>query len=229
MLIDLSRDIYHRSPTLPNHPPVTMTPYWTHADAREAEGVAFTISTMFLTLGDHTGTHVDAPAHFDDREGALTVERMPLERFFTEAVCLDLSHIPLRSDIAAADLAAAEEASGVRIERGDTVLLHADLDARVDGVAGYLNDFPGLTREAAEWLGERGIGMFGVEALSPGRPFKNNFEVHIACREMGFTHMEGLTNMGLLVGRGRFRFMGFPLRILGGTGSPIRAVAWLED
>jgi kynurenine formamidase len=46
---------------------------------------------------------------------------------------------------------------------------------------------------------------------------------------MGFTHMEGLVNLDKLVGKGRFRFIGFPLRIKGGTGSPIRAVAWLED
>jgi kynurenine formamidase len=228
-LVDLSREIYHRSPTLPNHPPVTMVPYWTHADKRVAEGVELSIATMFLTLGDHTGTHVDAPRHFDSHENSETIDQMPLERFFTEALCLDLSHKPLRSDISANDLKAAEEASGVEIKRGDTVLVHMDLDNRVDGTAGYLSDFPGLTKEAAEWLGRRGTGMFGVEALSPGRPFKNNFEVHIACRELGFTHMEGLTNMGQLVGKGRFHFIGFPLRLRGGTGSPIRAVAWLQE
>ena len=52
--------------------------------------------------------------------------------------------------------------------------------------------------------------MFGVEAVSPGRPGRNNFEVHNVCRDMGFTHMEGLVNMDQLVGKGRFRFIGFP-------------------
>ena len=41
--------------------------------------------------------------------------------------------------------------------------------------------------------------------------------------------MEGLTNMDKVVGKGRFRFIGFPLKIVGGTGSPIRAVALIED
>jgi hypothetical protein len=41
-------------------------------------------------------------------------------------------------------------------------------------------------------------------------------------------HIEGLLNMEQLVGKGRFRFIGFPLKIRGGTGSPIRAVAWLD-
>jgi kynurenine formamidase len=52
--------------------------------------------------------------------------------------------------------------------------------------------------------------------------------VHHVCRDLGFTHMEGLVNLDKLVGKGRFRFIGFPLRIKGGTGSPIRAVAWLD-
>ena len=72
------------------------------------------------------------------------------------------------------------------------------------------------------------IAMFGVEAVSPGRPGRNNFEVHHVCRDLGFTHIEGLCNLDKLVGKGRFRFIGFPLKIKGGTGSPIRAVAWLD-
>jgi kynurenine formamidase len=74
----------------------------------------------------------------------------------------------------------------------------------------------------------QGIGMFGVEAVSPGRPGRSNFEVHHVCRDHGITHMEGLVNLDKLVGKGRFRFIGFPLKIKGGTGSPIRAVAWLD-
>ena len=82
--------------------------------------------------------------------------------------------------------------------------------------------------ESATWLGRKGIGMFGVEAVSPGRPGRNNFEVHHVCRDLGFTHMEGLVNLDKLVGKGRFRFIGFPIKIKGGTGAPIRAVAWLD-
>ena len=61
--------------------------------------------------------------------------------------------------------------------------------------------------------------------MSPGTPGKNNFEVHNVCRDMGFTHIEGLANLDKLIRKGRFKFIGLPLRIRGGTGSPIRAVA----
>jgi kynurenine formamidase len=227
-LIDLSRDIHHMMQRLPNHPSVIVTTYSTHDEVREDEGVTFSTATLALALGDHAGTHVDAPAHFDARPDAPTIDQMPLENFFTEAVCLDLSHKPLKSDISVEDLEEAERMAGVEIMPRDTALLHMDFNRRCYGTPAYLTDFPGLTKESARWLGDKGILMFGVEAVSPGRPGRQNFEVHNLCRDMGFTHIEGLCNLDKLVGKGRFRFIGFPLKIRGGTAGPIRAVAWLE-
>jgi len=216
-------------PRLLNHPSIIVTPYSTHEEVREADGYRFSAATVALAMGDHAGTHVDAPCHFDARLGAKSIDQVPLENFFTEAICLDLSHKPLKSDISIADLEAAVAAANVDIMPKDTVLLHMDFYRRCYGTDGYLTDFPGLTRDSATWLGRKGIMMFGVEAVSPGRPGRNNFEVHHVCRDLGFTHMEGLVNLDKLVGKGRFRFIGFPLKITGGTGSPIRAVAWLDD
>jgi len=228
-LIDLSREIYHKMARLPNHPMVSISDFTTHDEKREADGYKFSSAVTLLNMGDHSGTHVDAPRHFDDRPGAKGIDEMPLENFFTEAVCLDLSHKPLKSDISIEDLQAAEKAAGVEIKPRDTVLLHMDFFRRTYGTEAFINDFPGLTKESATWLGAKGITMFGVEAVSPGRPGRSNFEVHHVCRDMGFTHMEGLVNLDQLVGKGRFRFIGFPLKIKGGSGSPIRAVAVLDE
>jgi kynurenine formamidase len=228
-LIDLSRDVYHKMPRLLNHASIVVAPFSTHDEVREVDGYKFSAATLFLAMGDHAGTHVDAPCHFDARPGARSIDQMPLENFFTEAVCLDLSHKPLKSDISIADLEKAIEVAKVEIKPKDTVLLHMDFFRRCYGTDAYLTDFPGLTKESATWLGQKGITMFGVEAVSPGRTGRNNFEVHHVCRDLGFTHMEGLVNLDKVVGRGRFRFIGFPLKIKGGTASPIRAVAWLND
>jgi kynurenine formamidase len=228
-LIDLSRDVYHKMPRLLNHASIVVAPFSTHDEVREVDGYKFSAATLFLAMGDHAGTHVDAPCHFDARPGAKSIDQMPLENFFTEAVCLDLSHKPLKSDISIADLEKAIEVAKVEIKPKDTVLLHMDFFRRCYGTDAYLTDFPGLTKESATWLGQKGITMFGVEAVSPGRTGRNNFEVHHVCRDLGFTHMEGLVNLDKLVGKGRFRFIGFPLKIKGGTASPIRAVAWLND
>ncbi|MFT5182170.1 MAG: kynurenine formamidase [Alphaproteobacteria bacterium] len=228
-LIDLSRDIHHRMPRLVNHPSIIVTEYSNHDEVREADGYKFSSATLNLSLGDHAGTHVDAPCHFDASPDALSIDQTPLEQYFTEAVCLDLSAKPLKSDISIEDLEQAVEVAGVEIKEKDMVLLHMDFHNRTYGTPGYLTDFPGLTKESATWLGEKGINMFGVEAVSPGRPGRHNFEVHHVCRDLGFTHVEGLVNLEKLIGKGRFRFIGFPIKIRGGTGAPIRAVAWLDD
>jgi kynurenine formamidase len=228
ILIDLSRDIEHKMAVLPNHPQVIITTFSTHDEVRDADGYKFSSATMALVLGDHAGTHVDAPKHFNADPKAVGIDQVPLENFFTEAVCLDLSHKPLKSDISIEDLQKAEAAAGVTIKSKDTVLLHMDFFRRTHGTPGFITDFPGLTKESATWLGRKGITQFGVEAVSPGRPGRNNFEVHHVCRDLGFTHIEGLVNLDKLVGKGRFKFIGFPIKIKGGTGAPIRAVAWLD-
>ena len=202
--VDLSREIHHKMARLPNHPAIIITTFGTHDEVREADGYKFSSATMSLALGDHAGTHVDAPCHFDARPGAASIDQIPLENYFLDAVCLDLSHKPLKSDISIADLEQAEAAAGVTIQKNDMVLLHMDFFRRCHGTEGYLTDFPGLTKESATWLGNKGIAMFGVEAVSPGRPGRNNFEVHHVCRDLGFTHVQGLMNMEKLVGKDPF-------------------------
>ncbi len=227
-LIDLTRDITHKMQRLPNHPSIEVYPFSTHDEKRVADGYTFSAATMVLHTGDHGGTHVDAPVHFDERPGAKSIDEIPLETFFTEALCLDLTHVPDKTDITVEHLIAAEKASGVKIQAKDTVMLYTGFYKRAAGTEGYITDFPGLTKESATWLGAKGITAFTVESVSPGRPGRNNFEVHHVCRDMGFTHYEGVVNLDKVVGKGRFRFIGFPLKIKGGTGSPVRAVAWLD-
>ena len=180
---------------------------------------------MYMSMGEHTGTHVDAFNHFNPDPKAQSIDQMPLENFYTDGICLDLSHKPLKSNISIEDLENALSRDNLEIRPKDTVLLYMAHYERTYGTNKFLTDFPGLTKESAEWLGKKGITSFGVEAVSPGTPGKNNFEVHNVCRDMGFTHIEGLANLDKLIGKGRFKFIGLPLRIRGGTGSPIRAVA----
>jgi kynurenine formamidase len=224
-LIDLSREIFHRTQTHPSHQPVVTTVWNDHSEKKVAGNTTFTSKALYLSMSDHAGTHVDAPVHFDPRPGAASIDQVPLDRFFTEAICLDLGRVPLRHAVTVPEMEAALAESGQEIRRGDTVLLWMAVEQRLLGKPGYLHDFPGLARESVHWLADRGIGMFGVEAISPAPEGEPNFQAHMACAERGITHMECLVNLHRLVGRGRFRFIGFPLKIRGGTASPIRAVA----
>ncbi len=227
-IIDLSREIFHRTQTHPSHPPVVMTVWNDHSEKKVAGNTTFTSKALSIAFSDHAGTHVDAPVHFDPRPGALSIDQVPLENFYTSGICLDLSQVPLKHSITVAEMEAALAASGQEIRPKDTVLIHMGVNDRLLGKPGYQHDFPGLSLPAVHWLADRGIGMFGVEAISPAPEGEPNFQAHMACAERGITHMECLANLDKLVGRGRFRFIGFPLKIRGGTASPIRAVAIFE-
>ncbi|MDB5591036.1 cyclase family protein [Enterovirga sp.] len=227
-IVDLSRELFHRTQTHPSHPPVVMTVWNDHSEKKVAGDVVFSSKALSIAFSDHAGTHVDAPVHFDPRPGALSIDQVPLEKFITSAFCVDLRDVPLKHAVTVEELQGAVKASGETIRQGDTVLILLGTNARLLGKPGYGHDFPGLSIEAIHWLADQGIGMFGVEAISPSPEGALNFRAHMACAERGITHMECLANLEAVVGRGRFRFIGLPLKIRGGTASPIRAVALFE-
>ena len=227
-LIDLSREIHHRTPAHPSHPPVVMTVWGDHSEIKRAGDTVFTSKACYISMSDHAGTHVDAPCHFDADPKALSIDEVPLENFYTEAICLDLSNVPLKHQITVAEMAQALANSGQVIKPRDTVLIHMGVNARLYGTPAYLHDFPGLHVDAVHWLADKGILMFGVEAISPAPEGEPNFKAHMACAARGITHIECLWNLEKVVGRGRFRLIAFPLKIRGGTASPIRAVAVIE-
>ena len=224
-IIDLSQEIYAGMPVYKGLPDVEISVHVTHEEWEgEADSDEATPGVLRLALGEHTGTHVDAFNHMAKSYREQSIETMPLSMFYTQGLCLDLSHKGLRELIEPSDLAAAVTTTGLGIDPGDTVLLHSDHYRRAFGTDDWPRG-PGLSAAATRWLGEQGIAAFGVETMSPGIPGVSNREVHHLCGEMGFTHYENLVELHRLVGRGRFRFIGLPLKIRGGTGSPVRAVA----
>ena len=227
-MIDLSRDLFHRTQTHPAHPPVIISVWYDHAEKKRAGNTDFSSKALSIAFSDHAGTHVDAPVHFDSVPMPFQSTRCRWRNSIRPASVFDLSHVPLRHAVTVPEMEAALVTSGQEIRADDTVLLHMATNDRLLGKPGYLHDFPGLAVESVHWLADRGIGMFGVEAVSPSPEGEPNFQAHLACGERGITHMECLANLDKLVGRGRFRFIGFPLKIRGGTASPIRAVAIFE-
>lgn len=152
---------------------------------------------------------------------------MPLSMFYAEGICLYLAHKGLLDLIEPADLERALSIANLEVMRGDTVLLHTDHYRRTYGT----NEWPngaGVSTETGTWLGRQKIAAFGAETMSPGVVDVSNKEVHRICGELGFTHYKNMINFHRLIGRGRFRFIGLPLKIRGGTGSPVRAIAVFE-
>jgi len=227
-IIDLSQEIFSGMPVFPGLPEVTITMHVSHEewDGITDSGVV-SPAVNRLVMGEHTGTHVDAINHMARQHRGQSIDTMPLTTFYTEGICLDLSQKGLRELIEVEDLERALSVAGLEIRRADTVLLYTDHYRRAYGTDDWHNG-PGISTDAARWLGRQGIAAFGVEMASPGVRGVSNKEVHHVCGELGFTHYENMVNLHQLVGRGRFRFIGLPLKIRGGTGSPVRAVAVFE-
>jgi len=227
-IIDLSQEIFSGMPVFPGLPEVEIT---VHASHEQWDGITdshiVTPAVNRLELGEHTGTHVDAMNHMARQYRGQSIDTMPLTMFYTEGICLDLSGNGLLALIEIVDLERALSEAGLQINQGDTVLLYTDHYRRAFGTDDWFNG-PGISADAARWLGQQKIAAFGVETLSPGVVHVSNKEVHRICGELGFTHYENMINLYKLIGRGRFRFIGLPLKIRGGTGSPVRAVAVFE-
>ncbi len=227
-IIDLSQEIFDGMPVYKTLPQVKMTVHNTH---EEWEGIknsdVATPSVHKLEMGEHTGTHVDAINHMAKEHICQSIDKMPLSMFYTEGICLDFSYKGLRELISSKEIIDVCEKANEEIKPNDTVLLYTDHYRKSFDTENWSNG-PGITAEACRWLGEQKIAAFGVETMSPGVSGVSNKEVHKICGELNFTHYENLANLDQLVNRGRFRFIGLPLKIRGGTGSPVRAVAIFE-
>ncbi len=228
-IIDLSLAI---EDNMPSHKlfqrPVVLTHMTHESSAKLGLGVpgdAMTFQTNYLGMLDHVGTHVDAFRHVSP--SGAPIDEMPLDLFMGKAVCFDLRHIPGLGDITVADMERAEAASKVTVA-GHIVLLCTGFHARTYPSSDSAWTNPLLTVEATRWLHERGSRMHGVEGPSTDKPTDNFFGNHRLCRELGISHWEWLVNLEQLVGRGEFQFFGVPLKVKGGSGSPVRAFAVME-
>lgn len=228
-VIDLSLTIENAMPAHRTMPRPVYRPYLTHEECLElglgTKEDPFTSAIEFMGMLNHVGTHVDAFFHTDP--GGETIDQMPLDLFMGKAVCLDFRHVPDLGVIDARDLEEAERAAGLRID-GHIVLLNTGLHARHYPNPSVMQSNPGLTAAATHWLADRGSRMHGVEGPSTDLPNSDLFENHRVCRDRGISHYEWLVNLELLVGRAEFQFQGIPLKLHRGSGSPVRALAFIE-
>ncbi|TRZ45899.1 cyclase family protein [Robertkochia solimangrovi] len=227
-IIDLSQEIYEGMPVFKDLPQVRMRIHNSHEEWNGITNpVKRTPAVHELKLGEHTGTHVDAINHMAIEHEGKSIDKMPLSMFYTHGICLDFSHKDLNELISSEEIESACLKEGLEILKGDTVLLYTGHYFKHFNTPDWKNG-PGITAEAARWFAHKRISAFGVETMSPGVSGVSNRDVHHICGEFGFTHYENLVNLDKLIGRGRFRFVGLPLKIRGGTGSPVRAVAIFE-
>ena len=227
-LVDLSQEIYQGMPVYKGHLETKVWQHHTFADTAPNFDSDFAYQSLGITFCDHGPTHVDALSHLDPSPDAPTIDRMALDQFCGEGTCLDVSDVAPLEYVTAERLERAVRESAVELRAGDVLLLRTGSAERFGGTPEYTQRYPGLDASAADWLRDVRPKVFGVDSPSPDNPADRIYPAHLFSRESGVTHYENLANLGEVVGR-RFGFFGFPLRIRGGHGSPVRAVAMLDD
>ena len=227
-IIDLSQEIYTDMPVYPGHAKTVVWEHMSHEDSGRQLGTGFSYKTSGLMLCDHGPTHIDPVAHFSPDPNAPTVDEIPLEHCITSAICVDVSDVPVQTQFGKEKIQAALERWNLDIRQGDTVLFYTGHYDRYYGKPEYCTHQPGLTREATEFIIDNGCINFGVDNTSPDMWLDKTYPCHMVCREREVTHMENLRNLDRLVGK-RFTFIAFPLLIRKGSGSPIRAVALVNE
>jgi kynurenine formamidase len=221
-LIDLSQTLEEHIPSYPTHSKYfhdMWGSYWHGGRSL----------TYQLVMNEHNGTHVDAPAHFisDAKPQAhVTIENVPLTRLIgrgVRMVCRELKE----GDYVSKALVTEWEQKHGPLQAGDIVIFDFGWAARWalrPNDKGYLTNWPGVSLEAAEYLLEKQVAAIGVDTLSPDPPAALAAKpLHPVVLEKQMLIIENLCNLDALPDF--FLFLALPLKIRGGSGSPIRAVA----
>jgi arylformamidase len=220
-LIDLSHPLEVATPPWPGNPPVKFVAVSAIPPERgpldrcaPGEPVACN-TTAFLTC-NHTGTHMDSPAHFYN--GRPTIERMPLDYCVGPATLVDVRRIGPRGEIKPADFAARQES----IAATGRVIFWTGWSSRW-GQVGYFEEYPVLGEATASWLVDRGVCLVGMDTPSPDR---DPHPIHYMLLAENMVIVENLTNLDS-INREVFDLIVLPLPLKGLEASPVRAVASL--
>lgn len=224
-VVDLTQPVHAGTAVWPGSP----SPSFRTQSSHDGDGVF----SRTVAMSEHTGTHIDAPAHFVS--GADTTDAITADRLVRPLVVLDVT-ARCRDDpdyaVTAEDVVL-EVAERGPIPGGSIVAARTGWDSRLPDPGRYLPDpprFPGFSVAAAEAL----VRRWAVEALAIDAPgidpgHDEQFSVHrSATLPAGVWHIEGLVNLGHVPARGALIVVG-ALPLAGGSGAPARVLALVPD
>jgi kynurenine formamidase len=218
-IVDLSYMLHDGMTTYPVHwsPPFEIIQLGRHGiEGRESRK---------LTMGTHTGTHVDAPRHFIP--SGATIDQLPLDIFVGAATVVDFTYAAPLQEMQVADF---EKQLGSR--RPERLIMRFDWSDHWGNIKFYTEQ-PFLSDAAAHWLVERGIRLLGMDtpqADSPknGRGAERDSPVHKILLGAGIIKLEYMTNLRELRAT-EVELIALPIKIREADGAPVRCVAIVND
>jgi kynurenine formamidase len=186
------------------------------------------VANSYITLYNHVGPHHDPPNHVI--KGAKSTDQIPLEKFYGKAKVFDFRSKAGDTPLVKSDF------EGKGIEPGDIII--AFVGYHPPTTADEVPSYAYLSKEAAEYLASVPIKAFATDMPSIGsfkryyqlqqqgvRGSENFLPEHYALLAREIPNIEGLVNLENIVGKSTLVFVGFPLKIKDGNGSPMRAAA----
>jgi arylformamidase len=219
-IVDLGHDLYNGMPNLgANH--VAFWPLETFEATRTHSGGKLAMEGRMMLMAEHCGTHIDVPSHFV--EGGATVDQVPLEKLILPGHLLDFSDKKPRQAITISDFEAAEKRSGKKIQSGTAVIAWTGVD-KDWSKPGFITERPFIPVDTAQWMVDRQITLFGTDLIGMDDPDEWWWPTHLIWLKAGMPMVQQLCNLDKLVGK-EFLFVVLPLKMRGGTASPVRPAA----
>jgi arylformamidase len=209
-LVDLTLEITSDMITFPGYP----MPAFIKWSNFETQG--YISETMFLST--HTGTHMDAPFHFDPN--GPTIDKVEIERY----VCNNALLLKIQKDsnqiISSDDI---RRNSKCEIKEKDTIVFSTGWEMRIKEKDNYINNNPGLSKDAAEFLVEKKVNAVAIDCPSIDKGTDSGLVVHKTLLSNQILIIENLCNLYRFNNQ-RFTLLITPLKLVGASGSPIRAI-----
>jgi kynurenine formamidase len=219
-VVDLSLDVFPGMSALGGAVPT----FWNRA-SHELTGFfyegALSYQTTSMLLSEHAGTHLDAPYHFDPQ--GRPIERLTLPQLCLRARVFDMTGKQPLEGIGPADFETAER-NGVRVAPGEAAVVWTE-HSRNYGRPDYTSRRPFITADGAAWLAARRPGLVATDLVGLDEPSDRTDPVHNCLLRADIPQLQVLTNLRRLA-HGEWHVAAFPLKLVGGTGAPVRAFAY---
>ena len=213
-IIDLTLTVSDKIPTFPGSPQPNFIPW------ENIKEDGYNLEVLFLS--SHTGTHMDAPHHF--LEKGAKIHEISLKKLVSEAVLIQCKKSSSKS-ITKTDIQKFEKNHG-KIENFSSVIFYTGWQKNLQKKY-YFTKNPGLSVSAAKYLASKKISLVGIDSPSIDLGKDSKFSVHKIFAKKGMLIVENLANLDKIKSP-KFHLVVLPLKLKNATGSPVRAIAFVE-